>query len=510
MNNKEGEAVNLMRDFLDQAEKRPEAPALHYENKTYTYGELVNLIDGCGLALKRLGVEPGDRVALMMNNRPEFVVAYQATVKIGATIVPINTFLKEAELEHQLNDVGAKVFMGNDWSAMSLFPVKDRLTTVEEIILTGVEDYTDFNEFAASESGPLEMYDADDDDVAVIKYTAGTTGKPKGAMQTHGNVYRFVRDNMDIEPLDPDKCILLFVPLFHGFGDHCCMNPVFMCGASFVLMDPFVPEKIFKAVENHKVIYFGCTPSMLYGLMNHPDADKYDLSSLERVLTGGGPVTRDIADGFKNKFGVEVLQGYGMTEGCAGYTYTRVGMPFKEGSAGIPLPNVEIKILDEDGNEVPTGQAGEVVVKSQYNMKGYWNNPEETARTMKDGWIFTGDVGRFDEDGHLFLLDRKKDMIIMSGENIYPTEIEDIILAHPAVSQCAVIGEPEERRGEVVCAVVVLNRGASLTEEELIEWCRPRMASFKVPRSVKFRESFPLSAQFKVLKRELRREYFGA
>ncbi len=501
--------MNFMRDYLEQVEKRPDAKALVHEDRIFKHGELMKLIDSCGLALKKLGIQPGDRVALMMNNRPEFVIAYQGAVKIGATIVPINTFLKQEELGHQINDVGAKVFIGNDWSAMSIGPIKDQLKTVKEIILTGVQGFTDFQEFISSESGSLEAYDANDDDVAVIKFTAGTTGKAKGAMQTHGNVYRFLRDNMDIQPVDPDQCILLFVPLFHGFGDHCCMNPVFMCGASFVVMDPFKPIEIFKAIQDHKCVYFGCTPSMLYGLMNHPDADKYDLSSLERVLTGGGPVTRDIIDGFKNKFNVDVLQGYGLTEGCAGYTYTRVGMPHKEGSCGILLPNVEMKILDDDGKELPVGGIGEVVVRSPYNMKGYWNNQEATDATIKDRWLHTGDVGRLDEDGYLFLMDRKKDMIIMSGENIYPMEIEDVILQHPAVAQCAVIGAPDERRGEVCCAVVILNQGAELTEEELIQWCKPRMASFKVPRSVKFRDSFPLSAQFKVLKRELRKEYFG-
>jgi len=313
--------MNFIRDFIAQAEKRPRAPALHYEDKTYSYGELMENIDNCGLALKKLGVEPGDRVALMMNNRPEFVIAYQATVKIGATIVPINTFLKETELHYQLNDIEPKVFIGNDWSAFSIGPIKDELKTLKEIVLTGVDGYTDFKGFISSEKGALEMHDTDDDDVAVIKYTAGTTGQSKGAMQTHGNIYRFIRDNMAIEPLQSDQCILLFVPMFHGFGDHCCMNPVFMCGASFVVMDPFVPEKIFTAIQNHTCTYFGCTPSMLYGLMFDPNVDKYDLSSLERVLTGGGPVTHDIVDGFKNKFGVEVLQGYGLTEGCRIYLY---------------------------------------------------------------------------------------------------------------------------------------------------------------------------------------------
>lgn len=498
-----------MRDFVTRAETRPQAPALIHEDRIFSYGELMALIDNCGFALKRLGVAPGDRVALMMNNRPEFVIAYQATVKIGATIVPINTFLKEPELLHQVNDVGAVVFIGNDWAAMPISSIKDELETVREIILTGVEGYTDFDDFIRLESGGLELYDADDDDVAVIKYTAGTTGKPKGAMQTHGGIHDFMRDTMLLRSIQPDNCILLFVPMFHGFGDHCCMNPVLMCGASYVVMDPFDPVKIFTAIEKHRCRYFGCTPSMLYGLMYHPDADKFDLSSLDQVLTGGGPVTRDIAEGFHNKFGIKVLQGYGLAEGTAGYTYTRTDMPFKEGSCGIPLPGVEMKIVDENDVEVPVGQSGEIVARSSYNMKGYWNSEAETRRTIRDGWLHTGDIGKFDDEGYLYILDRMKDMIIMSGENIYPIEIEDVILEHPAVAQTAVIGAPEPRRGEVVCAVVILHPGASLTEQELIEYCRPRLASFKVPRMVKFRDTMPLSAQFKVLKRELRKEYFG-
>jgi long-chain acyl-CoA synthetase len=502
--------MNLMRDFANWVERRPEAPTLIHEDRVYSYGELMQLIDKCGLALKKLEVGPGDRVALMMNNRPEFVVAYQATVKIGAIIVPINTFLKEAELLHQVNDVGAKVFIGNDWAAAPVNGIKDKLETVKQIILTGVEGYPDFQDFIGSERGVLEMYDAHDDDVAVIKYTAGTTGRPKGVMQTHGSIYGFMRDTMNIRSIEPEHCILLFVPMFHGFGDHCCMNPVLMCGASFVIMDPFHPDEIFQAIQSYKCRYFGCTPSMLYGLMHSADAEKYDLSSLDQVLTGGGPVTPDIAEGFERKFGIKVLQGYGLSEGTAGYTYTRLDMPFKEGSCGIPLPGVELKIVDEQGAEVPVGQPGEIVARSSYNMKGYWNNPGETEKTIRNKWLHTGDVGRLDEEGYLYVIDRKKDIIIMSGENIYPVEIEDILLQHPAVAQAVVIGAPEPRRGEVPCAVVVLHPGASLTEHELIEFCKPKMASFKVPRMVKFRDSMPLSAQFKVLKRELRSEYFGS
>lgn len=503
--------MNFIKDFLEQAERRPEAPAIIHEGRTYSYGELMEQIDRCGRALKEVGVNPGDRVALMMNNRPEFAVAYNATVKIGAVIVPINTFLKGAELEQQINDVGPKVFIGNEWAARSVGEVRDRLTTVTQFVFTGnIAGETDFDEFLSSSAGTLPLHRSQGDDVAVIKFTAGTTGRPKGAMQTHENIYQFLRTNMDIYPIDPDHCILLFVPLFHGFGDHCCMNPVFMCGASMVLMDPFKPVAIFEAIQNHRCIYFGATPSMLYGLMHHAAADDYDLSSLQRVLTGGGPVSREIVEGFRKKFNADVLQGYGLTEGTSGYTYTRIDMPFREGSCGVALPGVEIRIEDDEGNELPRGQVGEIVVRSPFTMKGYWNNPQATAETIREGWLHTGDMGRLDEDGYLYIVDRKKDIIIMSGENIYPAEVEDVLLTHPGVAEAAVIGAPEPRRGEVPCAVIVPKPGHNPAQEEIIDFCKERMASFKVPRMVYFRSSMPKSAIFKVLRRELRRELFGS
>jgi long-chain acyl-CoA synthetase len=503
--------MNFIRDFVEQAERRPEAPAIIHEGRTYSYGELMEQIDRCGRALKEAGVKPGDRVALMMNNRPEFAVAYNATVKIGAIIVPINTFLKGRELEGQINGIEPKVFIGNDWAALSVGEVRDRLTTVRQFVFTdNIKGEMGFDEFLSSTAGALPLYQAEGDDVAVIKFTAGTTGRAKGAMQTHDNVYRFLRTNMDIYPIEQEHCILLFVPLFHGFGDHCCMNPVLMCGASMVLMDPFKPLAIFEAIQDYRCTYFGATPSMLYGLMHHSAAGDYDLSSLRRVLTGGGPVSREIVEGFGKKFDVDVLQGYGLTEGTAGYTYTRVDMPFREGSCGVALPGVEIRIEDDKGNALPPGQVGEIVVRSPFNMKGYWRNPQATAEAIREGWLYTGDLGKLDEEGYLYIVDRKKDLIIMSGENIYPAEVEDVLLTHPAVAEAAVIGAPDPRRGEVPCAIVVPRPGHSPTEEEIIDFCKERMASFKVPRMVYFRSSMPKSAVFKVLRRELRRELFGS
>ena len=502
--------MNFTTEFFRHVQEEPERAALIYEDREISYGELGRRIHRFGNGLKHLGVKPGDRVALLMNNRPEFVIPYYATLKIGAVIVPLNTFLVVEELEYQLENMEASILICTDWRAPDIVSMRDQMPGVEHLITVGVFDgAVDFEAFLEGEAEDLDLNDVDDTDVALIRYTSGTTGRPKGAMQTHGNITRFLRVNMDVYAMKPEDRPLLFVPLFHGFGDHCCMNFAFLAGASFVLMDPFRPDQILRAVERHRCNYFGAPPSMLYGLMHHPDADKYDVSSLKRVLTGGGPVSREIIDGFEEKFGTPVLQGYGLSEGTAGYTYTRIGMPFKEGSCGIPLPGVEIRIVDDQGREVPTGADGEVVVRSDFNMKGYWKDPQATEETLVNGWLHTGDIGRLDAEGYLSIVDRKKEMIIMSGENIYPSEVEDVLLTHPSIMEAAVIGAPDPRRGEIPVAVIAPKPGTDPEEEEIITFCRERMASFKVPRKVFFRDSLPKGSTFKVLRRKVKEELYG-
>lgn len=502
--------MNFITDFERHVKEKPSQTALIYEDEEFSYGRLGDLINRFSNGLKRLGVVPGDRVALMMNNRPEFVIPYYATVKIGAIIVPLNTFLMAEELKYQLNDVGAKVLVGNDWCAPEFLKIRGEVPTVQHFISTiDVEGGIKFDDFVASASPDLALYDSHDDDAAVIKYTSGTMGKPKGVIQTHRNVYLFIKANMQVYEVTTEIRPLLFVPLYHGFGDHCALNLTFMAGTSIVIMDPFHPDKILDAIQKHKCSYFGAIPSMLYALATYEEADKYDTSSLDRVLTGGGPVTREVIETFEKRFGVQVLQGYGLAEGLAGYTYTRIDMPYKEGSTGVPLPGVEIKIVDDEGKELPPREVGEIVARTDFNMKGYWNNPEATKETVKGGWLYTGDVGYLDEEGYLYIVDRKKDMIIMSGENIYPSEIEDILMRHPAIMDAAVMGAPDPRRGEVPMAVVVVKPGETLTEQGVVDFCKGQMSSFKVPKMVKFRDSLPRSANLKVLKRELRKEYFG-
>lgn len=503
--------MNFIESFLETAKKTPEKPALIYDETVLTYGELDKQINRFGNMLARLGVYRGDRVALMLNNRPEFAVAYYGAVKIGAVIVPVNTFLLEEELKFQLNDLGARVFVGTDWVTMRYEAVEHDVPSMQAAIFTGKQkDYLSMDEMMKEEPDTLACVETNDDEVAVIKYTSGTTGKPKGAMQTHKNIYAFLRACEKAYGFNPDDRPILFVPLFHGFGDHCCMNQVFMAGASMVIMDPFRPDEILSAIQKHKCTYFGATPNMLYGLMNWHNAASFDVSSLKYVLTGGGPVSPEITEGFKKKFGVPVLQGYGMTEGCAGFTFTHPDKPAKEGSCGVALPGVLLRILDEDGKEMPKGGVGEIWAQSDFNMPGYWNNKDATQAVYQDGWLKTGDMGKIDKEGYLTIVDRKKDMIIMSGENIYPAEIENVLLSHPAVGEAAVIGKPDARRGEIPAAAVVKKFQAQVTEDELVEHCKNSLASFKVPREIKFVDALPKNTQFKVLKRELRKQLYGA
>jgi len=404
-----------------------------------------------------------------------------------------------------VNDLGAAAFVGNDWASPEFARVRERTPSVSLFLSTQpVPGAIPFGEFVAESPGEAPVREAEPDDVALIRYTSGTTGKPKGAMQTHGNISAFLDATLATQDPAVEHRPLVFVPLFHGFGDHCMMNQVLRTGRDFVLMDPFDPEGILGAIEQYRCTSFGATPSMLWGLIHYPERGRFDTSSLREVLTGGAPVPVELLQQFRAAFGILPLEGYGLSEGTAGYTYTRPDRERRPGSCGVALPGVEIRIVDDEGRDLPPGAVGEIVVRSPFNMKGYWNRPEETRQVLRHGWLYTGDVGKLDQDGFLYIVDRKTDMIIVSGENIYPSEIEEVLLRHPAIAEAAVVGVPDERRGEIPKAVVVLRPGAQLTGEEVQEHCRQRLAFFKVPKIVEFRTWLPRNAAFKVIKSELR------
>jgi len=496
--------MNFVKGFEETCKRLPEKVALIWEGKEVTYRELQRDVNRFGNALKSAGIGPGDRVALMMNNRPEFVITYYGTAKIGATVVLVNTLLKKDEILYILEDSESRMLVANEKGASEFAAARDRLPAIERVICTAkVPDTILFEDFIRDQSEELEVYDAAEGEVPEIKYTSGTTGKPKGVMHTHRNITLFTETIIGLNDLSENDRALLFLPMYHGFGDMCTLHPTLRNGGSIVLQDPLDLKRIFEDIERYRCTSMPGVPAVFYLMINYPDADKYDLSSLRFCAGGGQSMPKEVIEEFERKFGCPILEGYGLTESTAGTATNLLDKPRKVGSVGLPLPCIEVKIVDDNDKEVPQGERGEIVIRGDLNMKGYLNRPEETAEVMRGGWLHTGDIGMFDEDGYLYIVDRKKEMIITSGENIYPSEIEEILYQHPAVGQAAVVAAPDPRRGEIPKAIIALRPGAKLTAEELQEWCKERMAFFKVPKIVEFRDSLPVGPTGKVLKKEL-------
>ena len=490
---------------LEKTVKRfPDKTALIWEGMEVTYSQLQRDINRFGNALLSSGIGPGDRIGLMLNNRPEFVVAYYGVGKIGTTIVLLNTLLKKDEIIYILTDSECTALVATENGMKEFLAARDKAPQVKHLICPAtMEGATAFEDFIVDQSEELEVYQAKPDDVPEIKYTSGTTGIPKGVMHTHRNISLFTETIANLNGMSPDDRTMLFLPMYHGFGDMCTLHPSLFIGASIVLQDPFNLTCILADIEKYRCTSMPGSPRVFYALNMFPDAEKYDTSSLRFSYGGGQAMPKEVIEEFERKFGSIICEAYGLTESTAGTSTNRIDKPRKVGAVGLPLDCVEVKIVDDDGKQVPSGERGEIIISSELNMKGYLNRPEETAEVLKEGWLYTGDIGKLDEDGYLYIVDRKKEMIIMSGENIYPSEIEKVIQENPTVGLVAVVGAPDPRRGEIPKAIVSLKAGASMTEEELIEWCEERMASFKVPKIVEFREDLPVGASGKVQKKLL-------
>lgn len=496
--------MNFTEGFEKTAKRFPDKTALIWEGNEITYSRLSRDINRFGNALLQAGIGPGDRVALMMNNRPEFVITYYGTCKIGATVVLVNTLLVKDEIIFILKDSGSIALVANENGAEEFLAARDELPRIERLICTSpVEGAVLFEDFIAGQPEDAQTFQAELDDVPEIKYTSGTTGTPKGVMHTHRNITLFAETIIKLNDISPDDRALLFLPMYHGFGDMCTLHPTLLNGGSIVLQDPLDLVRILEEIERYRCTTLPAVPAVFYLLNNLPEAEKYDTSSLRFCAGGGQAMSKEVIEEFEGKFGCVILEGYGLTESTAGTSTNRLDGRCKVGSVGLPLDCIEVKIVDDEGNEVPVGEPGEIIIRGDLNMKGYLNRPEETAEVLKGGWLYSGDIGKLDEDGFLYIVDRKKEMIITSGENIYPSEVEKIIQEHPAVGMVAVVAAPDPRRGEIPKAIVALKPGASLTGEELTEWCKERMAFFKVPKIVEFRESLPVGPTGKVQKKLL-------
>lgn len=522
--------------LAETAEKNGELKALHFMGKELTYKELFTQARKMASYLQSLGLQKGDKVAIMLPNCPQSVISYYGALMAGGIVVQTNPLYTERELEFQLLDSEAKFIVCLDILLPRVSKVRDR-TDVKHTIVTGIKDYLPFpknliypfiqkrqynmvvkveqteNQHVWTrimEQAGTDYVEHDIDpveDLALLQYTGGTTGNPKGVMLTHYNLVSNVEmcDAWLYKTKDKPQSVLAVLPFFHVYGMTAVMNLSVMNGSKMILMPKFDAQDVLKTIEKERPTLFPGAPTIYIGLLNHPDIKKYDLSSIEACISGSAPLPVEVQEQFEKVTGGRLVEGYGLTESSPVTHANFVWDKRVNGSIGVPWPDTDAKIFKMDGDmeEAAAGEIGELAVKGPQVMKGYWKNPEETDRVLKDGWLFTGDLGYMDEDGYFYVVDRRKDMIIAGGYNIYPREVEEVLYEHEAIQEVVVAGVPDPYRGETVKAYVVLKEGANVTEEELNTFARKHLAAYKVPRIYEFRDELPKTAVGKILRRKL-------
>jgi long-chain acyl-CoA synthetase len=526
-------------DFLRQsARKYPSQVATVFMGARLTYRRLKEQVDRFAAALMDLGVRKGDRVAIMLPNCPQAVIAYYATLSLGAVAVMTNPLYVERELEHQWTEAGVEtaVILDRLWSRVQKVHPK---TPLKRVIVTGIQDYLPFPKnllypFKARREGtwvdiPRQegvvsfkrlvahqpkvglKIEVKPDDLACLQYTGGTTGTPKGVMLTHRNLVASVtqmrRFLLHKNEEATDRAIAV-LPLFHVYGMNGVMNLGLHLAATLVLLPLFDIKMLMDTIRKERPTFFLGVPALYVAVNNYPGVDKMDLTCIKACFSGAAPLPVEVIEKFEERTQARIAEAYGLTEASS---VTHVNPMYglrKHGSVGVPIPGTDARIVDSDTGtrDLPPGQVGELVVKGPQVMKGYWNQPAGTAEVLRDGWLYTGDLARMDEDGYFYIVERKKDLILSSGFNIYPREVEEVLYEHPKVLEAAVVGVPDRVRGEKVKAFVVLKPNQTATRSEIIRFCRERLAPYKVPRAVAFRDDLPKSLAGKVLRRALREE----
>ncbi|MGN6254557.1 MAG: long-chain-fatty-acid--CoA ligase [Solirubrobacterales bacterium] len=491
--------LNLASIVTASAERAPEAAAVRLGAAELTYAELDERSARLATLLRERGVGQGDRVGVMLSNVLEFPIAYYGVLRAGGVVVPMNVLLKRREIAFYLEDSGAALLLA--WQGFCDEARDGAADAGAELI--EVEPGS-FAELLADCEPTRELADTDEEDTAVILYTSGTTGKPKGAELTHFNLSRnseiASRTTCEIEEGD---VVLGALPLFHSFGQTVSMNASLRVGATLTLLPKFEPGEALEIMQRDGVTHFYGVPTMYGALLHHPDREEYDTSALRTCITGGASMPVEVLRGFEQAFDCEVLEGYGLSETSPVACSNHPGRPRKPGSIGTPIAEVEMKVVDEDDKEVPQGEIGEIVIRGHNIMKGYWRRPEATEEAMRGGWFHSGDMARVDEDGYFFIVDRKKDLIIRGGYNVYPREVEEVLYEHPKIREAAVIGIPHDEWGEEIGAAVVLHEGDELAPEEISRYVKERIAAYKYPRIVWFLDELPKGPTGKILKREI-------
>jgi len=498
--------MNLARLLDDAAEKCGERPAVVFEEQEISYAELADATSRFAGGLKQRGVEAGDRVAVYLPNLPQFVIAIWGILKAGAVPTPMNPQLKAREIAYQLQDSGAKLIIGLLPLLGEIEAAITQTPQVQIVTVGGESAHTRFRELLSAESLFVER---GDDDIALQPYTSGTTGRPKGVLLTHANLISNVKAVTKLFPLSPEEDRLLVpIPMFHITGMTVLMLSPLTRGSTIYPMLRWEAEEALKLIERHKITNFLAVPTIYIDLLHHPKLDKYDLSSLKLCSSGGARMPVPVMEAWEKKIGVPIYEGYGLTE-TSPVTHTNLAAPQrKPGSIGWPIEGTECKIVNEEGEELPPGEVGELLIRGPQVMKGYHNNPEATREAIEpDGFFHTGDLAYVDEQGYYHIVDRVKDMINVGGLNVYPKEVEHVLYEHPAVAECAVVGVPHERKGETVKAFVVLrasHKPSEALKEEIKQHCLKEIAAYKHPREIEFVTELPKTASGKIQKFRLR------
>ena len=490
---------NLANLLAESAAKHPDRIAIRLDDVAVPYGAMEQVSQRVAGLLASKGIGRGDRVGVMLPNVPHFPMVYYGALRLGAIVVPMNVLLTAREIKHYLSDSGAKlILVWHDFAAEA----------EEAGAETGVEvlpvEPTRIGELVAAADPVEEIAEVEADDTAVVLYTSGTTGQPKGAELTHSNI----GTNVDacLELFTPSEQDVIFggLPLFHIFGQTACMNVAVAVGGEITLLPRFDAQKALEIIQRDKVSIFMGVPTMYAALLHAPDRSDYDVSSLRLCVSGGAALPMEILTAFEKEFGSPVIEGYGLSETSPVASFGRLDMKRKPGTIGTPIDGVEMRIVDDGGKVLGVGDVGEVQIKGPNVMKGYWNMPEATAKAIDpDGWFSSGDMGTVDEDGYFKIVDRKKEMIIRGGYNVYPREIEEVLYEIPAVAEAAVMGIPHDDLGEEIVAVVSFREGQSVTSDEIQAYAKEQVAAYKYPRHIVVLDELPKGPTGKLLKREI-------
>lgn len=507
--------MNLSTRFTETAREHADKHAYVFMDQQTTYRELDAQITRFAAGLQHLGLQKGDHIALLLGNSPHYIIALYGAFRAGITAIPINPIYTADEISYILNDGDVRVVIALDRVVPVIEKLEDSTYIETYVICETSEDtswttsslaakFRSFTAFMQQMQHELIQVEAASDDVAIILYTSGTTGKPKGVMLTHNNLYANARDIGAYLDIRSDDRVVTTLPMFHVFCLTVALNAPLIRGGTLLIVPQFSPAEVTRIIKEYRATMFAGVPTMFNFLYQYPGATKEDMQSVRLWISGGASLPVALLRDFEAKYDVKISEGYGLSEASPVTCFNPIDRPNKAGSIGLSISNVENRVVDPDGQEVPVGQVGELIVKGPNVMKGYYKMPDETAATLKDGWLHTGDLARRDEEGYFYIVDRKKEVIIVGGYNVYPREVEEVLYDHAAIAEAAAVGMPDPEQGELVVAYVVKTED-SLTEEAVIAYCREHLAKYKVPRHIVFLDELPKNATGKILRRELQK-----